>query len=176
MSVRRNSRKLKRESESVQGDLLAQVHPLCPHCKGDGRHLVTIRGGHSTQTDWALLKFNAQAFDTWTVLEEKEPHFVAFIEKRIAKGQWRDGDRYYERCGVCNGSGHITPECAHLIWRWMVWRYHHGFCLHRDSFAALKVSADFSAKADKLEAAYEKRAREEARIRATAQKLLSERF
>lgn len=110
MAIRRSARKPRNESEPIQKDLLAQVHPLCPECKGEGRYLYYQAPGKWTQTDWASLKFCAQALGTWDMLVQKEPHFAEHIEKKMRRGRFIEGDKYFKRCPRCGGSGHITPE------------------------------------------------------------------
>lgn len=125
----------------MQADMLAQLYPLCPHCKGDGRCLVRVTPGHSTQSDWCYMRFAAQAIGTYERLKSLEPHFVEYMEKKVSRARWRDGDRYYRKCGVCCGCGHITPENRASIRKWLIWRRDHGFRMLPEYLAALKVSS-----------------------------------
>ncbi len=191
MPVRRTSRKLKTGSESVQGDLLVQVHPLCPKCKGEGRYLYTVRGGywkmrkkhpHYTSYMAVSLAQQANAFGKLERLRDIDSYFKqfetfdAFCEHVVKYRTYVEGDRYYSRCVTCNGSGHITPERAVDIWKSAAWRYHHHFALDRFDAEALKLDPVHAPKIAQLIAAYERREREQARIRALAHKTLNERL
>lgn len=139
MAIRRSTRKPRNESEPIQKDLLAQVHPVCPKCQGEGRKLVLQRYGRTTNSDWAYMKFAAQALGTWQVLVEKEPHFAQYIEKKVRRARYIEGDRYYAKCAMCGGCGHITPEIREQIKRWLIWRRDHGFKPLRDYYVLFQT-------------------------------------
>lgn len=91
-----------------QLDLLKRSYPECPQCQGTGKRIETIAfKGHSTNHEWAMIKFRAQALENWDKMDVK---MKSFIEKKISQAKYYPPKITYAPCYRCRGSGRLLPE------------------------------------------------------------------
>src|SRR5487761_1364551 len=91
-----------------QTDIFEPLYPPCPVCEGNGERLlsVTVKGS-STNSDWLLMRFQAQALGTW---EKIAPAMRELIEAKCAAARWQAGPQEFVRCDLCVGSGVLVHE------------------------------------------------------------------